>query len=63
MNQRRRIKRRPFAFPPEMGGREFLQLTVNERNRTIQCLLVTGVDASQQLGERMAVRHFFSKQL
>jgi hypothetical protein len=46
MNQFRRVERWAFAFPPEVGRREFFQFAINERNYSIYSLWVTGMDTS-----------------
>jgi hypothetical protein len=50
VNQRSRLKRTNTRLAPEMGGRQSLQLVINERDHGLQSFSVSFVNTLQQLG-------------
>lgn len=48
MDERRSIERPSLTFPPQVSCRQFLQFVVNQRNYSVQGLLIADMNTLQQ---------------
>src|SRR6266850_2846785 len=48
MDERRSLERPSLTFPPQVSRRQFLQFVVNQRNYSVQGLLIADMNTLQQ---------------